>query len=407
VAVFRYIAFDALGRRRRGLVEADTPESARESLRRRRLFPSDVRTGRRAVRAGVQRVLADWFRRDRSGDVALPLHELATLLSAGVPLAQALSALAEQAESRRVERVLRSVRGAVLQGESLSRAVERHPSHFGPVARNMIAAGETGGDLAGALRRLSSELLRGRELRSRVLSALVYPAILSVVSACVVTFLLVYVVPRIAAIYAQTSVSLPRPTLLLLATSDVLRAHWPLALLALVAVWALFRIALRDPGAAVRWDGVKLRLPFVGAVFRRHSVAEFSGTLGGLLQAGVPLVDALRVTADTLPNRCMAREVQRAASEVEHGHGASGAVRGRRVFPATVAEVIAAGEESGELAELLRTLSDEYSRQVAAAADRACRALEPLVVILMGGVVMFIVLAVLLPILRVSQIVGF
>ncbi|MFO8007383.1 MAG: type II secretion system F family protein [Candidatus Brocadiia bacterium] len=366
-----------------------------------RAVPPGKRGYARRARAALRALLG----RDRSGQLALPLRELATLLAAGIPLVESLEAIADETESRRVASVLTGLRDRILGGYSLSGAAAEYPAYFGPAARSMLEAGEISGELDAAVRRLSSDLMRGREIRARVTGALVYPAILAVVSAAVVAFLLAYVVPRVSAIYTATGVALPLPTRVLLAVSGFVSSHWFALVLGAVLAAVGLRLALLHEGVALRWDGLKLRLPFVGKVFRKRCVAEFCGTLCGLLEAGVPLVDALRVTSGTLPNRLAAREVRRVAAEVERGFDGSQAVRAGRTFPKTVAEMMAAGEASGEVEELLRLLADDYARQVEVTAERACRALEPLVVVLMGGVVLFIVLAVLLPIVQVSQVV--
>jgi general secretion pathway protein F len=411
MAVFEYIAYDAAGRRQRGLVEGSSARDARDRLRERQLQPARVRErDSPSAEGGLshrwQRAASAW-RRDRSADLALPLRELATLLKAGVPLAQALGALASQAEERGVEGVLRSLREGVLRGEPLSDAAGTHPRHFGPVTVNMLAAGEASGRLGAALMRVSDRLMLRRRIRGQVAGALVYPAILGVIGVAVVAFLLSYVVPRIAGIYLETGAMLPRPTRLLLAVSGVFADGWPWLLVGAIALVVGVRLALRTERAGMAWDGLKLRLPFVGAVYRRHCVAEFARTLSALLATGVPLVDALRLTAGTLKNRVAADEVRRVAGEVEVGSDASHALGAKGVFPRTVAEVMASGEESGELESLLETLAGEYERQVELTAERACRALEPLVVVLMGGAVLFIVMAVLLPIVRISEVVSF
>lgn len=406
MAVFQYVAFDAAGTKQRGLVEADTARDARERLRGRKVFVSVISACEEgAARKGLGRGLGTLFRRDRSGDLAMPLRELATLLSAGVPLAQALEALANQSESASVERVFRGVREQVLAGESLSEACARYPRWFGPVARNMIAAGEETGNLDAALRRLSGQLLKRRELMGKVASALVYPGILAAVSFAVVVFLLSYVVPRISRVYLETGATLPLPTRILLGVSAFAETWWPAVLAALAAGYLLLRAGLRHERTAAAWDRTKLRLPFVGAVFRKQCVAEFARTLCSLLQAGVPLVEGLRVTASTLGNRLVAGEVRRVADEAERGGEVSRSVRERGIFPETVAEMMAAGEESGEMVDLLEALAEDYEHQVEMTAERACRALEPLVVVFMGSVVLFIVLSVLLPIARLSQLV--
>lgn len=408
VAVFRYVALDVAGKKHRGLVEGDGPADARESLRRKKLFVSKISPCQgEGAPPSKWAALRGLFDRDRSAEMAMPLRELATLLSAGVPLVQALGALANQSENSRAEGLFLGIRERVMRGESLSAATAAYPRYFGPVAQNMIAAGEGGGGLDGALRRLSEGLLRRREIMGKVSAALVYPAILTTVSLAVVVFLLTYVVPRISRVYLETGASLPLPTQVLLATSAFFESHWVAIFLTFLSGCFLVRVGLRNERLATAWDRVKLQLPFMGTVYRKRCVAMFSGTLCGLLQAGVPLVEALRVTAGTLGNRVVAGEVRRVADEVDIGGEASQALRRNGVFPETLAEMMAAGEESGEMVELLETLSTDYEHQVAMTAERACRALEPLVVVFMGSVVLFIVLSVLLPIVRISQQVRF
>ncbi len=406
MAVYQYVAFGPDGCKHQGLVEGSSPREVRRSLRGRDLYVAVL--AERAAEGrprGWLKALAGTLVADRSLGLALSLRELSTLLGAGIPLERALEALAEQSEDAGVEAVLRDLRGRVLRGESLSDAAAAEPRYFPPVLRSMIAAGEASGELASVLRRASDALMLRREVKGKVSAALVYPAVLLAVSTGVVAFLLVYVVPRISAIYVQAGAQLPFATRVLLGVTDFFQGHGLALVASLVGVVLGLRYALRQEKVALPWDRVKLRLPFLGAVYRKRCVAEFARTLSGLLATGVPQVDALRLTAGAVGNRAVAAEVRDVAREVECGRDASGALRGGSVFPPTAAEMMAAGEESGELVELLEALAGDYERQVEVAAERACRALEPLVVVLAGGLVLFIVLSVLLPIARLSQVV--
>lgn len=398
---FRFEASSPEGRIERGVLDAETAKHARGLLRERGLVPLEVQPLQSAA-ATTREVLAG---RIRTMELALLTRQLASLLSARLPLEQALGAAVEQAERPLVRDRLAAVRAEVVGGQGFAQALARYPKDFPEVYRALVAAGEQSGDLAQVMERLADHVESRSALGQRVALAFTYPAIVTLVAIGVIVALLTYVVPQVVGVFAQTRQKLPFLTVALIATSDFLRA-WGLALLAAVVAGAFgFRAALRSPGFRLAWHARLLGLPLAGRLIRGVNTARFASTLGILAASGVPLIRALEAGARTLGNDALRADVTDAIARVREGAPLSRALAAGGHFPPMMVHMIASGEATGNLSEMLErtaaTLSAEAERRTLALTG----ILEPLLILAMGGIVLMIVLAVLLPIIEINQLV--
>ena len=399
MASFRFEASDSAGRIEKGLVEAESAAAARASLRARGLVPLVVNDLAEKRASRLQR------RRFSDAELALATRQLASLLAAGLPVASALGAAVEQAESRAVREIFAAVRSDVFAGHRLAEALAQFPREFPAVYRASVAAGEDSGQLAGVMERLAGYLEEREALRGKVLAAFIYPGLVTLVAFLIVIFLMTYVVPQVVEVFRESRQALPWPTRLLLATSEFLRVAWPWLALGAAGVLYGLRVWLRLPGRRLAWDAMLLRLPLAGRISRAADSARFASTLAILTGAGVPLLTALEAARATLTNSVLAGAVGRIIEAVREGGTLSGALARVKVFPPVLVHLAASGEATGELAGVLARAAANLSREVERRALVLSTLLEPLLVLAMGAIVLGIVLAVLLPIIEINQLV--
>jgi len=400
VATFRYTGISRAGSSQKGTLEADTAVLARRKLHADGVFPLTLKEGR-AGREG--RFLPSLLR--RAEFLPLLTRQLATLVGAGVPLVGALGSVATQVDDPESRQVLVDLQEAVRGGAPLARAVEAHPGTFPDLYASMVRAGEESGTLALALSRLADHLEEQARTRNRVRSALTYPLLMAVVAALVVVFLLTFVVPKIVGIFSHLGHALPLPTRLLIAVTDVLAAGWwALLLLAAAAVLGSRRYLATERGKKAR-DGFLLRMPLVGRLAHLSALSRFARTLSTLISGGIPVDRALRIVAPVVGNTVITERIVASADRVVEGATLSESLRPHPEIPPTLVQMVAVGEESGALADLLYRAADAMDEETNARLSRLLSLLEPLIILVMGTVVAFIVVAVLLPLLDISQIV--
>jgi general secretion pathway protein F len=399
---YRFEAATAQGRIERGIVDADSPRQARGVLRERGLTPIAVAPveDRGAAGTGVT-----FGGRLRDAELAMATRQLSSLLSARLPLERALAAVVEQAERAPVRDRFAAVRSEVVAGQTLAAAMAKFPRDFPDVYRALVAAGEQSGDLALVMSRLADYVESRTALAQRVKLAFTYPAIVTVVAAAVIVALLTYVVPQVVGVFSQTKQKLPLLTVVLIETSAFLRQWgWLLAVAAVAAGFAA-RTLLRSPSLRLAWHRRLLDAPLFGRLIRGVNTARFASTLAILSASGVPLIRALEAGARTLTNDALRGNVADAVSRVREGTSLSRALAAGGQFPPVMIHMIASGEATGELPDMLertaRTLSGEVERRTLALTSL----LEPLLILVMGAVVLMIVLAVLLPIIEINQLV--
>jgi general secretion pathway protein F len=398
---YRFEASTATGRIERGVLDADSPRQARAHLRERGLAPIEVApvttqaTGLRAPIGG----------RIRTTELTLVTRQLASLLSARLPLEQALAAVIEQADRPALRERMSAVRGEVVAGQTFAQALSRYPRDFPEVYRAMVSAGEQSGDLSVVMERLADYVEARSALAQRIMLAFTYPAIVTLVALAVITALLTFVVPQVVGVFAQTRQKLPFLTVALIATSDFVRAWgwWMLGAAVLAGIG--FRVALRSPSFRLAWHERLLTMPLAGRLIRGVNTARFASTLGILAASGVPLIRSLEAGAKTLTNDALRAGVVDAISRVREGAPLSRSLAAAGNFPPMMIHMIASGEATGNLAEMLQRTATTLSGETERRAIALTSILEPALILLMGVVVLIIVLAVLLPIIEINQLV--
>lgn len=400
MAAYRFEASTVEGRIEAGVLDADSPKHARTLLRERGLVPLEVHP------IGSGSAPREPYRgRVRTAELTLVTRQLASLLAARLPLEQALGAVVEQAERPAVRERFAAVRSEVVAGQTFAQALSRSPRDFPEVYRAMVAAGEQSGDLAVVMERLADYVEARTALAQRIMLAFTYPAIVTLVAIGVIVALLTYVVPQVVGVFAQTRQKLPFLTMALISVSDFIRGWGWWLLAALGAAGFGFRAALKSPSFKLAWHARILRMPLVGRLARGVNTARFASTLGILAASGVPLIKSLDAGAKTLTNEALRVNVLDAIERVREGAPLSRALGAGGHFPPMMLHMIASGEATGNLAEMLQRTATTLSGETERRALTLTGILEPALILLMGAVVLVIVLAVLLPIIEINQLV--
>ena len=412
MAAYAYQALDTNGRKRNGVVEADTERQVRQQLREQALIPLSVELAEDSSLAGRAAAsgtgLLEWLsrprvRRVKAADLALITRQLATLVAAALPLEQALYAVAEQTDKPRLQNLLMAVRSKVVEGYSLADSMAEYPQVFDKLFTAMVAAGERSGHLDRVLERLADYTEQRNKLRGQLLQALVYPLVLTLVALGVIIFLLVSVVPQIVTQLATLDQDLPPITAALIAVSEFLQSFGPYILLALLLAVLGLKRWLRAPARRDRFDAWVLRVPLVGTVIRAVNTARFARTLSILAASAVPLLEGLRITGRVLTNRAMQISVAEAADRVREGSSLRAALSQTKLFPPMMLHMIAAGEKSGELEQMLGRAADNQDRDFETTMNVALKIFEPMLIVVMAAVVLLIVMAIIQPILALNQ----
>ena len=405
---YTFEALDAQGATHKGLIDADTAKAARSQLRARALVPLSVEpatgTASDTGGSGLNRTL--WGGQVFNATaLAVWTRQLAGLVAAGLPLERALSALADEAEDERQQRLVAALRAEVNAGAPFARALSQHPREFSATYSAVIAAGEQSGQLGAVLERLADDLEAREALKNKLIGASLYPAIVTLVAIVIVVFLVSYVVPQVANVFAGSQRTLPFLTVVMLGLSSFVRSWGWLLLLLLVGAGVGLAVARRNEALRERMDAAWLRLPLVGRLARGYNAARFAATLAMLAAAGVPILRALQTAAETLNNRAMRADALDALVLVREGAPLASALGSKKRFPPLVSMFARLGEQTGQLPVMLRRAAEQLSAEVQRRAMHLATVLEPLLIVGMGLVVMLIVLAVLMPIIQLNQLV--
>jgi general secretion pathway protein F len=396
---FKFEALEASGKPSKGMIEADTARAGRAMLRGRGLVPLEL-TPVAAAGAGE----AATFRRRVFSKASLTVwtRQLAGLVSSGLPLERALTALGDEAEDSRQRELVAHLRAEVNAGSSFARALGSAPGEFDDIYCGVVAAGEQSGALGVVLDRLADDLEERQALKSKLIGAALYPAIVSTLALVIVMFLVTYVVPQVANVYASSKQTLPALTRFMMALSDVLRHQGWLLLLGLALGVSAVVWLRRQEGPRLRMDAAWLRLPLVGRLSRGYNAARFAGTLAMLAGSGVPILKALQTAAETLSNRAMRADALDALVQVREGAPLASALAGKKRFPGLLAMFARLGEQTGQLHLMLERAARQLGGEVQRRAMALATILEPLLIVVMGVVVLVIVMAVLLPIIEMN-----
>jgi general secretion pathway protein F len=405
LAAFEYLALDGNGRQQKGVLEADSARQVRQILRERQLAPLDVQATRTREQApgGGHFSLARGL---SARDLALLTRQLATLIQAALPIEEALRAAAAQARAPRIQGMLLAVRARVLEGHGLASSLKEFPAAFPELYRATVAAGEHAGHLGPVLEQLADYTEQRQQSRQKIQLALLYPLILMCASLLIVGFLLGYVVPDIVRVFVDSGQTLPALTRGLIVASEWVKGWGWLALILAVLGFFALRFALREVAVRLRWHRFLLCVPLLGGLIRATDCARFASTLAILTRSGVPLVEALGIGAEVIVNRVIRAEVVVAAQKVREGGSLTRALEASGQFPPMMLHMIASGERSGELDQMLARTARNQENDLGAQVALLVGLFEPFMLVFMGAVVLVIVLAILLPILSLNQLVG-
>jgi general secretion pathway protein F len=403
---YSFTALDDQGQTRKGTLEADSAKSARAQLRTQSFIPLTVQVlagGPLAEQDGAQSGMGWRSKTLSSNALAIWTRQLAELVSSGLPLEQALGSLSEEAETEAHRNLNASLRASVNGGTSFAKALEQHPREFAEIYVAVVGAGEQSGHLSLVLVRLADDLEERQQLQSKLIGAALYPAIVSLVAVVIVLFLVGYVVPQVAHVFAGSKHALPFLTVAMMTISDFVRGYgWMVALLLLGGSALLWQM-LKNAGFRERWDAAWLNLPILGKLARGYNAARFAGTLAMLTAAGVPILQALQAAAQTLSNQALKRDALDALVLVREGAPLAAALSQKRRFPGLLSMFARLGEQTGQLPTMLDRAAKQLSNEVQRRSMHLATILEPLLIVVMGLVVMLIVLAVLMPIIQLNQ----
>ena len=403
--VYSYAGLSPEGKNVSGVVDAESPRAARLKLRRSGVFPTSVMESGDEATPRASRSLQRLFERVSPQDLAVMTRQLSTLISAGLPLVECLSALIDQVDSERTKSMLTQIRERVNEGSSLADALGEHPKIFAEIYVNMVHAGEASGALDVVLLRLADYTESAARLRSKLRTALTYPTLMLILGGGILFFLLSYVVPKITRIFVESKQLLPLPTRMLMAVSSALAAWWPVLLVIAAALGFGVRAYVRTPNGRYRLDRWRLQVPVFGKLEQKIAVARFSRTLSTLLRSGIGLLPSLDIVKNIVDNRVLYDATESARDAIREGQSIAPPLRKSGIFPPLMIHMIAVGERSGQLEEMLSKTAETYEGEVDTTIATLTTLLEPLMIVFMGGLVTFIVLSILLPIFQMSQLI--
>ena len=412
MAAFEYLALDERGREKKGVLEADTARLARAQLRQQNLTPLDVTetSGRGKAKSGGaanKGATAPTFRGGiKTNDLALLTRQIATLSAAGTPLEESLSAVSRQTEKPKIKSLLLSVRAKILEGHTFASALSDYPKVFPEIYQATVSAGEQSGHLDAVLERLADYTEERQAANATVKKALIYPSVLVVASILIVGFLLAYVVPQVVQVFEGMDQELPGLTQAMLAASAFVREWGLLVVIVTVVSIIAFKRAMKGEAFKTRVHGFLLKLPLFKRLIRGFNTAQFARTLSILAASGVPVLEALDIGAQVISNRPMRAAVNTAAAQVREGSTLSDALERTGYFPPMLLHLIASGEASGQLDSMLEKAATHQERELNSLMAIFLGLFEPVVILIMGGVVLTIVLGILLPIFEMNQLVN-
>jgi general secretion pathway protein F len=405
--VYEYRALNSSGKSLKGILDADSDMVAREKLRASGIFPVEIKEalskpkGLPSEPGSVVRLL----RGVKPAEVSVMTRQLSTLLGAGVPLIGSLESLVAQITNPTFKKIMAQVKDSVNEGNSLALSLSQHPKVFPSIYVNMVQSGEASGSLDVVMDRLADFGEHQQALRSRFKAALAYPIFMSIVAVIVLFVLVTFIVPNITSVFAEMRQTLPLPTVMLIKVSDFLLSFWWVIVLALFcAILILRRIGKRPRGRYLR-DRLKLRIPVVGQLNQKIALGRFARTLGSLLQSGVSLISALQIVSRIVDNVLIQEVIERAGEEIQKGQSLAGSLSKSSWFTSMAVQMIAVGEQSGDLERMLYKIAESQEREVETQISALTSMLEPVMILVMGVVVGFIVFSIILPIIEMSQMI--
>lgn len=405
--VYEYTALDGAGKNVHGIIDADSAVAARKKLRGSGIFPVQVKmTSSRPKDVPSSSVtISSIFQRVKAAELSATTRQLSILLGAGVTLVASLDAMIAQITNPLLKKIMAQVKESVNEGKSLAFSLSQHPKLFSQIYINMVRAGEASGSLDLVLDRLAEFSEHQDALRGRFKAALAYPVFMFFIGSIILFFLVTFIVPNITKIFSDMHQTLPLPSLVLIGVSNFLKSFWWLVLLVLGGCAILIKKLIKTPRGNHIWDEIKLRTPVIGAIYMKMAMARFGRTLGSLLQSGVPPLPALQIVRNIVNNTLIAEVIDNAMEEIEAGASLATSLAQSRWFPPIVIQMISVGEQSGELENMLDKVADVYERETESKIMAMTSMLEPVMILVMGVVVGFIVISILLPIFEMNQMI--
>ncbi|MCC4797444.1 type II secretion system protein GspF [Enterovibrio norvegicus] len=406
MAAFEYKALNPKGRTIKGVIEADTARLARQMLREKGLVPVDIAQTREKEQQQQRSQSVGFQRGISTSELALITRQLATLVQASMPLEECIKAVAEQTEKQRLKNMLTGVRARVVEGYTLSDSLGDYPHVFDQLFRAMVAAGEKSGHLGPVLERLADFVENRQQVKNKLIQAMVYPIVLTVAAIAIVAFLLATVVPDIVGQFLRTGAELPGITQVLLTASDFVTNWGLLVLVVFVGLLVLTKMLLKNETRKLNWDHHVLGMPVIGRVARGLNTSRFARTLSICTSSAIPLLDGMKVAADVMTNTWVKTKVLEASDRVREGASLRVSLEKSKLFPPMMLHMIASGERSGELEQMLTRAADNQDRDFESQVNIALGIFGPLLIVCMAGIVLFIVVATLMPIIQLNNIVG-
>jgi len=406
--IYEYSALNIKGKTVNDIIDAESIGTARQKLRAANIYPTSIKEVYDTASDKKDEIpyLSKLFsKKVKQPEIAMMTRQLATLLAAGFPLVSAIYTLIPQSGSAIFKRILSQIKDAIEEGSSFADALALYPDTFSDMYINMVRSGESSGTLELVLERLADISEKQQALNNRIRSALTYPVLMFIMGLLVLYFLLAYVVPRITTIFSDMGQVLPAPTRFLIATSELFQSGWWVILLGILLIVIGFSRLKKSDKGMYWYDKTKLTLPGFGSLTTKLAVARFTRTLGTLLENGVSLLQALRIVKNIVGNRLIAESIETAATDVEKGGGLGKSLEAAHIFPHISIQMIQVGEQSGELETLLNKVADIYENEVETTVVGLSTLLEPVIILFMGVIVLFIVLSILLPIFEMNQLI--
>lgn len=404
--VYDYKGLSSGGETKTGIVDADSPREARLKLRSQNVLVTNISERAASAKRDRKKEKILDFSRGLKGKKEVPMYtrQLATLLNAGIPLAQAMSALIEQSQIADLEAAFRDIREKLTSGHSFAESLSYHPHYFPDLYVNMVKAGEASGSLDRVLHRLADYLQGQARIRNRIAAALAYPIVMIMVGVVIVIILMAFVVPKVLAVVERTGQSIPLPTMILKTSADFLGSYWYIPAFGILALAILHRLGMRREEYRYRKDKFMLKLPVLGDLFRKTAVSRFAVSMSTLLKSGVPVLEALRIVKDIVGNEVLSRVLDTVQKRIIEGTDISTPIKKSGVFPPVVGYMIAVGEQSGQLEDMLDQVATAYDEEIEVQTQKVTSLMEPLIIVAMAVVVGFIVISVMLPILKISDV---
>lgn len=404
MAAFEYIALDTNGKQKKGVLEADSPRQVRQQLREKSWMPISVEV---ASEKSINNPFANLLKRSIStADLSLLTRQLATLIGAGLPIEEALKATAEQTEKKRIKSMILDIRSKVLEGHSLAAALNNFDYAFPTLYRATVSAGEHAGHLDTVLNRLADYMEVSQANQQKIKLAALYPIILSVVAVAIVVGLLTYVVPDIVEVFVKNGQELPGLTQAMITASDFLQDHGIILGIVLAGVFGFFKASLRKPIFKRKYHLFLMNLPFLGKMVKGFNTSRYISTLAILNSSGVPLVEAMKIAGQVVENLIIQERLVDAAQQVMEGGSLHGALQETKVFTPMMLHMIASGETSGELDSMLEKTAKNQENDLQSTVSTLVGMFEPIMLLVMGGIVVLIVIAIMLPIMNMNKMIG-